>query len=219
MGKKVFVSYKYWDTNVLSLDNNIYTKVRDYVDVIEGLLDKGDNIYKGEDNNEDLSELTEETISRKLANRIYDSSITIVLISKGMRDNSKLDKYQWIPWEISYSLKEINRGGRASLTNAILAVILPDLNGSYEYFVTKNVNCNCITYNRNIVFKILSENIFNEKNPITRECEGITIHEGYSSYIHIVKWDYFKSNLNQCFNIVEQIKEQINNYNISKSIE
>ena len=60
MGRKIFVSYKYKDTDVKALPGvTSFTWVRDYVDYIaEHLIEKG-NVYKGEDNTEDLSERSE----------------------------------------------------------------------------------------------------------------------------------------------------------------
>ncbi len=52
--------------------------------------------------------------------RIYDSTITIVLISPNMKDAFKWDKSQWIPWEIAYSIRETTRGDFTSHSNAIL---------------------------------------------------------------------------------------------------
>lgn len=102
MGHKVFVSYKYADNKVAMLKYKYFTTVRDYVDVLEVLIGSN-NIYKGEQNDEDLSHLKEDTIWDKLKDRIYDSSVTVVLISKGMM-TSHWDKFQWITWEIRYSL-------------------------------------------------------------------------------------------------------------------
>lgn len=97
----------------------------------------------------------------KLRNRIYDSSITIVMISPNMKESFKLDKKQWIPREISYCLKEtsrINANGDAvtSKTNAMLAVVLPDQYNSYNYYTYKNNCCDssCRILKTNTLFDI-----------------------------------------------------------------
>lgn len=63
--------------------------VRDYVTMFEEILDPSDNIYKGESEEEDLSSLSKETIWKKLRDRIYDSSVTVVFISPGMKESWK----------------------------------------------------------------------------------------------------------------------------------
>lgn len=80
MGKKIFVSYKYGDSQVENLTIYENSTVRDYVTKFEEILDPSDNIYKGESDGEDLSILSEETIWKKLKDRIYDSSVTVVFI-------------------------------------------------------------------------------------------------------------------------------------------
>ena len=218
MGKKIFVSYKYSDSLVQNLPAKLYTTARDYVDKLDDLIEDEDHVYKGEHDDEDLSHLDESTIEQKLRDRMYDSSLTIVIISKGMREN-KPEREQWIPWEVSYSLKETTRGGRTSQTNAMLAVVLPDETGSYDYFMESNSECNSTTYSIDILFPILRKNMFNRKETKTRDCNGITVHIGYFSYIYCVQWDYFRDNVNDYINIAYEIYEKRDEYNIVKNLE
>lgn len=150
MGRKVFVSYKYKDYDVQELPNVMQpTWPCDYVDYIQNYILSSDDIYKGEKSDEDISSWTEDAIWKHLKDKIYDSTITIVLISPNMRESGKWQRSQWIPWEISYSLRETTRNDRTSHNNAILAVILPNRNGLYSY------------YDKNNLFPILKSNIDN----------------------------------------------------------
>ena len=91
MGNKIFVTYKYLDSKVKDIphkkDEGI-TTARHYVDEIQKLLSSSDHIFKGEDDGEDMGTLADSTIGSKLGDKIFDSSVTIVLISKGMKENS-----------------------------------------------------------------------------------------------------------------------------------
>ena len=178
-------------------------------------------INKGENDGEDMSSLADATIGSKLGDKIFDSSITIVFISKGMKDYSLPEKEQWIPWEISYSLKEQSRNYGRSKTNAMLAVVLPDENGSYSYYITDN-SCSR-TLHTDFLFEILRKNMFNEKNPNTYICPtcGQIHYKGESSYIKSVRWNDFYSNkqeFNKYIDAAIEIKNHINDYTITKSI-
>lgn len=228
MGRKVFVSYKYADTLVQDLGIYEYnwlgnrvlvqTKVRDYVNELSNILDNGDHIYKGEDDGESLAGFSDEHIASKLRDKIYDSSLTIVLISKGMKEMLKPEKDQWIPWEISYSLKEYTRNGRTSLSNGILAVVLPDTFGSYEYYITRNEECNCRSLNTPFLFQILNDNMFNIKEPNKRLCNNSWVYFGDSSYIQSVKWEDFKSSPNYYLNKAIELRDKKYEFNITKTV-
>lgn len=146
----MFVSYKYKDYDVKKIPDVAQpTWPCDYVDYIKEKILSGDNIYKGEKSDEDISSWSEDEIWDHLKDKIFDSTITIVLISPNMKEAGKWQRSQWIPWEISYSLRETTRNDRTSHNNAILAVILPNKNGSYDY------------YDQNNLFPILKDNIDN----------------------------------------------------------
>ena len=232
MGKKVFVSYKYSDNKVKNINENyswFTCTVRDYVTKLEELLeDKTDHIYKGESDGEDLSQLSEDTIWEKLKNRIYDSTLTIVMLSKGMRVSYKEEKDQWIHREISYSLKEVSRVDKSgnkvtSRTNALMAVILPDENGSYEYFTSQKDCCSegCITYKRysGYIFTIMSENMFNQKKQDQSTCDNNeTIIRGECHYMLCVKWEDFIKNVDNYISRAYAIQDNQDDYDIRKEV-
>lgn len=223
MGRKVFISYKYADYNVQNLPGNLLTSVRHYVDKIQEEIGEA-HINKGENDGEDMSSLADTTIQSKLGDKIYDSSVTIVLISPNMREYGKPERDQWIPWEVSYSLREQSRNGRQSKTNAMLAVVLPDINGRYDYFIEEHTcpYCDTTTYKTNTLFNILSQNMFNRYNPTYSDCQHHGLNRpqtGDPSYIHVVKWDKFIANPTISINKACSIKERINEYKITKTLE
>ena len=195
MGKKIFVSYKFADNQVENLSIYENSTVRDYVTKFEEILDPSDNIYKGESDGEDLSNLSEATIWEKLKDRIYDSSVTIVFISPGMKESWKTERNQWIPWEISYSLKEVSRKNKngdaiTSRSNAMLAVVLPDENGSYSYYLESRNCCN----------------------------NGDTIWYGEFSYIKAVKWSNFINDYSTYIESACIRQDNIDDYEIYKDV-
>jgi len=125
---------------------------------------------------------------------------------------------QWIPWEISYSLKEQSREGGNSKTNAVLGVVLPDETNSYDWYYIYNIACDSVTHKRENLFTILKENMFNIKIPEKRVCNGTTIYEGEFSYIKTVKWDDFIEYINFYIEKAIEIQKSKDQYNIRKII-
>lgn len=227
MGHKIFVSYKYHDANVLSLRDSTSgklitpTTVRTYVDALERYFGNTDHINKAESDDEDLSQYSEDTIWEKLRDRIFDSSVTIVMVSAGMRDANKRDENQWIPWEISFSLCTTSRDGRKSPLNALLAVVLPDRNNSYDYFVTKRRCCayGCSMYHVDSVFAIVRNNMFNEIQKQSVSClQGECVYNGEHSYIKPVLWEDFIQNPNSYIESAIAIRENADAYDIQKEV-
>ena len=110
MARKTFISYKYSDV-VKEKANNLRDRI------IEKLGDAS-RFYKGEDGySQDLSSLSANYIKKKLKDMIRDTSVTIVILSPNMKISN------WMNWEISYSLTEITRENRTSLTNGVICVV------------------------------------------------------------------------------------------------
>jgi hypothetical protein len=228
MVNKIFVSYKYKDSDVLSLKNGLeeildQTTVRSYVDLLENYFDATEfAIYKGESDDEDLSDLSDDAIWEKLKDRIYDSTVTIVMISQNMKEPNRRDRSQWIPWEISYSLKETTRNDRTSHSNALLAVVLPDRKGSYEYFIEEincPFNCRCQIFKTDTLFTILEKNMFNQNNKTRIDCEqGRNVYQGECSYIKLIKWCDFVEKPQEYIKTTIEIKKNIDEYEIVKEL-
>lgn len=226
MGRKIFVSYKYSDDSVANLSIFENSTVRNYVNKFEQIVGSSDDIYKGESDDEDLSEFEDDTIWEKLKDRIYDSSVTIVFISPNMKEIGVSERNQWIPWEISYSLKEVSRRNSkgnpiTGRTNAVFAVVLPDAKGSYSYYLESNSCCTtgCITHHTEKLFTIIKKNKFNYSNPNKVPCaSGSTIWHGKASYIEAVKWEQFIGNYGNYVDAACSRRDAIDDYEITKEI-
>lgn len=223
MGNKIFVSYKYSDWQVAPLPNHADTKVRHYVDELQEALSEADHINKGEDDGESLANFTDEYIASKLRDKIFDSSLTVVLLSRGMKESDMAEKDQWIPWEISYSLRAQTRDGRQSQPNGVLAVVLPDQYGSYAWYFTEKhcPNCNSTMLQINQLFSILKKNMFNAKNKERGTCENHesgTSYKGDHSYIRSVKWADFMDKISYQLHKTMELRDRINEFDITKQI-
>lgn len=226
MGHKVFVSYKYKDSDVSPLEGYSKGTARDYVDYLQDNKFSGDDLNKAENDDEDLSAFKDETIRTKLKDKIWDSSVTLVLISPSMVEQFNLEKSQWIPWEVAYSLRTQTKANSRSLPNAIIAVVLPDRFNSYEYFITswtykdkddqkeKTVR----TIHTDNTFQIIRKNMFNQKSPITEEIDGRTVYFGECSYIITVEWEDFISNIDSYVDRSISLRDKIDEYNLCKEV-
>lgn len=205
MGRKIFISYKYSDSSVKRLSPYREATARDYVDILQAKLERdGIHINKGEKDGESLAQFKDETIQTELSNKIFDSSVTIVLLSPNMKEWWHSESEQWIPWEISYSLKNKRRSASTSKRNAILLVTLPDQSGSYSYVDNDKFYFNIIKNNRdNLRYSYPAEKLKNG-------CSN--------SYMLKCNWDNFISNINGWINAAVEIKEHAEQYTINTKI-
>ncbi len=227
MARKIFVSYKYADELVADLKKSTLTfvgedirvvarktKARDYVDLLQDKIGK-DHINLGEKDGESLTDFSDGSIETSLKNKIRQSSVTIVLISKGMKTSDN-ENDQWVPWEVSYSLRTVPTGSYTKQMNAILGVVLPDETGTYDWYYKSNSECNCTTHFTGKLFKILRDNTFNIKEKEFKECNGIQIHiNPEPSFFKTVKWSDFMNgtNYNSYIDKALEIKGNKDEYN------
>lgn len=223
MEHKIFVSYKFTDDQVANLAGQSNSIVRDYVDRMEDCFGSYAHIYKGEYSGENPSE---ETVLDKLQDCVLDSTMTIVFISPGMIVPGVEEKDQWIPWEVSFSLRtterkaqngEIYTGG----PNAMLAVVLPDANGSYDYYLQRSTCCSkgCTIHHNHMIFAIMRDNMFNRKAEDKRICDvRSTIWRGEHSYIRSVRWSDFIENPETYITAAYERQKHIEDYDIHVDI-
>ena len=66
-------------------------------------------------------------------------------------------------------------------------------------------------------FKIIRENMFNQKDPVTDTIQGQTIYYGESSYIITVRWADFIDDVDTYFDCAMNLKEnRIDEYELQK---
>lgn len=200
MARKTFISYKYSEAQ----------KLRD--DIIEALGDDA-IYYNGETSDSpDLTDLKTETIKNKLKDMIYNTSVTIVILSPNMKES------KWIDWEIEYSLKEISREGRTSKTNGIVGVI-KKVNGSYDWLISEGTDChgvNILRYKDRELYSIIYENHFNSSPPSwhCEECKTYDFEKG--GYITYIKEEYFLLNPQKHIEMAYQKSLEVEKYKIKK---
>ena len=177
MSHKTFISYKYSEAR--NLRNSIIDALGD--DAI---------YYQGETSiSPDLSDTSTENIKKNLTDMMYDTSVTIVIISPNVKNSN------WIDWEIEYSLKNITRKGRTSHTNGVVGVIMK-FNGGYSWLKTTSTNgdgCTSSSYDESKVYSIINNNRFNQ-NPKKYSCDICkTVNALTGSYIAYVEEETFLS--------------------------
>lgn len=178
MPHKTFISYKYSESRSL----------RD--DIIKSLGDDAE-YYKGENGfTKDMSSLEADTIKQKLADMMFQTSVTIVILSPRMRESD------WISWEIEYCLKHETRKERTSHVNGIVGVI-KKINGSCDWLKEHEPNCHgtsCVSYKNDYLLDIIKNNHFNSE-PKKWHCNICKTYDAeYGSYIEYVDEDSFLQN-------------------------
>ena len=170
MAHKTFISYK-------------YSNAQNVRDKILRALGEDAVYYQGETSvSPDLTDDATSTIKAKLADMMYGTTVTIVVLSPQMKNSN------WINWEIEYCLKEISREGRTSKTNGLVGVV-QEVGGSYDWLVTtahKDDRCTVRWFDNSKLYSIIHKNRFNLRNR-THKCSRCKTFDALSdSYMSIV---------------------------------
>jgi len=175
MARKTFISYK-------------YSEAQDLRDTILDALGEDATYYTGETaDSPDLTDTTTENIKQNLRDMMYNTSVTIVILSP------KIKESDWIDWEIEYCLKEISRDGRTSKTNGIVGVV-QKCDGGYDWLVsksTKDDGCTVRTVSQEPLLDIINKNRFNRPSHghACDDCKTFSQLDG--SYISIIDEEKF----------------------------
>ena len=179
MAHKTFISYK-------------YSEAQDLRDAIIDAMGDDASYYQGETSESpDLTDTSTENIKKHLRDMMFDTSVTIVLISPHMKES------KWIDWELEYCLKKIPRKNRTSQRNGIVGVIMK-VNGGYDWFrymVTKEDGHQLTEYKEELVYPIISNNRRNQ-NPVVYHCKKCqSIDRLTGSYISFVDEETFLADI------------------------
>lgn len=202
MAHKTFISYKYSEA----------ADLRDKI--IEALGDDA-TYYKGETSESpDLTDTSTENIKKNLKDMMYDTSVTIVILSPNMTES------KWIDWEIEYCVKNKKRKNRTSHTNGVVGVIMK-VDDEYSWFKKEGVNCHGSSkssYEMSKVFSIIAKNHFNS-NPKQWHCDECKTYDWLNgSYIAFVEEDIFLANPSKYINnAYEKSENDASGYDLTKT--
>ena len=201
MARKTFISYK-------------YSESQDLRDEVIRVMGDDASYYQGETaDSPDQTDNKTDTIKENLKNMIFDTSVTIVIVSPNMIDS------EWIDWEIEYSLKELTRDKKTSRPNGVVGVIAKH-NGSYDWIITlteKSDGCSASqSFSSSKLYKVINDNMFNKKKKeyLCEDCG--TVDQMSASYVSLIKEDVFLADYDKYIENAYEKLENIDEYDITK---
>ncbi len=200
MARKTFISYKYSEAQ--DLRDEIIEKLGDDATYYKG--ETADSLF--------LTETTTESIKKNLTDMMYDTSVTIVIVSP------KMKKSKWIDWEIEYCLKEISRQGRTSKTNGVVGVI-QKIDGGYQWFVTttqKPDGCSVRSYDTSKLYDIINNNRYKRKDGTYACATCKTYSQLDGSYISLIDEDVFLADSEKYIENAFEKSENADDFDLKK---
>ena len=199
MAHKTFISYK-------------YSEAQDLRGRIIAAMGDDASYYMGETSDSpDLADTSTENIKKHLCDMMYNTSVTIVIISSHIKES------KWIDWEIEYSLSRNTRKGRTSHRKGVVGVI-QKVDGGYDWFryTIKHPDGHVTTnYYTDKVYGIINNNRFNQVPKVyhCEECKSIDAMTG--SYISFVDEESFLANIDKYIdNAYDKSEDDGNGYDI-----
>jgi len=206
MARETFISYKYSDAVDLR-DRIIYAMGPDA------------RFYNGERaDSPNMGDLRTQTIKEKLAQMIFGSSVTIVIISPYMKDS------HWIDWEIAYSLRMQGRSDITSRTNGVVGVIM-EVKGSVDWFVQRRQyqdGCIARSYEEQYLYEIIRKNRSNQRirGEQLHTCDQCrTVDQLMGSYIALVDEDAFLGDYERYIENAYEKSQKLHEYELVKRID
>ena len=200
MARKTFISYKFSEAQAIR-------------DSILNALGDDATYYQGETSESpDLADATTDYIKKVLADMMYDTSVTIVVVSPRARES------KWIDWEIEYSLKEISRQDRTSKTNGVVGVI-QKAGGGYEWLASSTVNgdgCSVRFIDDSWLYDIISSNRYNKLTAEYACTRCRTFDPLVGSYISLINEEEFLGDPDRYIENAFDKAENANDYRLVK---
>ena len=200
MAHKTFISYK-------------FSEARELRDRIIDSLGQDASYYKGETaDSPDLTDRKTETIKEHLKGMLFDTTVTIVIVSPNMRQSN------WIDWEIEYSLRNYNRSGKCSSTNGVLGVLMK-VDGGYDWIRNHTSHadgCSSNSYSDSLLPDIMQNNRYNQVPKVYAcpSCKSVNRLTG--SYISLVDEDEFLASPKLFVENAYEKSQNLRNYEICK---
>jgi hypothetical protein len=201
MARETFIAYK-------------YSEAQDLRDEIINKLGDDASYYQGETaESPDLTGASIENIKENLKDMIFDTSVTIVIVSPNLKSS------KWVDWEIEYSLKEYKRGNTTSRTNGIVGVVMK-VNGSYDWLISsyqKPDGCSTRSIDNTRLYDIIKNNRFNLDIDNKYSCPTCkTFDQLNGSYISLIEQDRFLEYPTYFIEDAYKKSKSIENYKLSK---
>ncbi len=195
MARNVFISFRYSDG--ITYKNRLVQLFNSYYDTVDYSEDQ------------DRSQMSEETIRRYLYSKLRRSSVTIILLTPKAVNHHKKWNGEYDDWmydEIRFSLEDRDN----NRTNGLVAVYTPEA----ESMLVKRGNDGTIIVNA--VDNLFRKNMMNVKPAYKKHQTEGTYDRDYDSYCSLITWDEFVANIGKYVDLAFDKRNELYKYNIVK---